>query len=622
MTELLAPLSPFDPLVRMLGLMLLHTLWQCTAIGAIAWLALRALRNSTAQARYAVGCSALAACVLWPSAQLAHALFAAQTTLSATGFPAFDSDIAQVSTSNSLLPIGAVSLDGTLPWVVGLWAVGASAMLLRLMAGLRWVARLRRSVREPGDAIWQRRLDHLADRFGLSRIRFAVLDEDSGLKIGGPLVAGAWRPMVLVPAALIARMPVEMLDALLAHELAHIRRHDYLANLCQRIAEAMLFYHPVVWWLSHRIRLDRELVADDLAASVTQEPRRLALALAELDRLDTTIPSLAHGAHGGHLMSRIQSLLRPQPRASAGIILLPVAGLALACIACLAYAQSAQTRTSTTFAPKVTVGALTAAGTAAASTTPTDTDGTDTYAIVDGDSDRLSMSGSTDEIDAIRAAQAHVDGDFLWFRRDGKAYVLRDPGTLRRVREVWSASAQRDARMEALSAQIQAQADQAEAIGRRMEATAIGQDETPEMRQALDALDALAERQSTLAEQQAAFATTMASNAYDEKAMADAEDRFDALDAQMEKLNSEMESLESVIEAESAKLEADLAPLSAMEDEIEAATAPLEALNAEMEALGSEQELEMANIDQEVRRIVDEAFAKGLASPVADSAGL
>jgi len=609
--------------IHAIGIALLHSLWQCAAIGLIAWLALHALRNASPQARYALACVALAACVVWPAAQLAHALSAPHPMLISADPSTLGSGDAQAAVKNALFPINtnpfrsilsdAIPLDRMLPWITALWAVGSGAMLLRLLAGLRWVAELRRSAQASDDPTWQRRLDRLAQRFGLPMVRLTVLDDAS--QIGGPLSAGVLRPMVLMPAALLTRMPVEMIDALLAHELAHIRRHDYLINLLQRIAEALLFHHPVVWWLSHRIRLEREFVADALAAEVIGEPRRLAHALAELDRLAPPIPSLAQAAHGGHLMSRIQSLLRPQSRTSAPVLMIPVAGLALACAGVLAYAQSTQTRTSPTMTPRVTVGALTAAATAASASR---TESVGTYALVDGGSDRLSMSGSTDEIDAIRAAQSRIEGDFLWFRRGGKAYVLRDPATLERVRTTWAAGERRDDEMEALSAQMQARADEIEAISRRIDATAAAHEQSPAMRSAIDALHRLAERQGTLAQQQAKLATAMVADPGDEKAMAEAEDRIDALDAQMEKLDAEMESLESTIESESAKLEADLAPLAELEDQIEAATAPLDALGAKMQMLGSEQEADMARIDREVRSIVDEAVAKGLASPALD----
>ncbi len=615
MTELLSSIPPFDVLVYSIGLTLLHSLWQCSAIGVIAWLALRSLPKATAQTRYAVSCAALAACVLWPAAQLAHVLLAPLTPLTAAMvMPTADLSVGQGMSgllSESLLSGKPIPLDRALRWIAAFWAAGACLMLLRLGVGLRWVSRLRSSADVTHDFAWQLRLDRLAQRFGLSQVRLAVLDGRS-TPASGPFVSGIWRPMVLVPASLIARMPVDMLEALLAHELAHIRRHDYLVNLFQRAAEAFLFYHPAVWWLSRRIRVEREYIADDLAVSVLGERRCLAFALAELGRLSSPTQSLAQAAHGGHLMSRIQTLLRPERRTPAGSALLPLAGLAFACIGCFAYAQ---TRATSVVAPKVTVGTIAAAATPTAAATLT-RDGT--YALVDSKSNRISMSGDTADIDAIHAAKSRADGDFLWFRRDGKAYVLRDTAILERVRRVWSTSAHRDAKMEALSAQIEAHAGQIEAISRRIEAAARVHQETPEASKAMRDLQALANRQAALAREQTTIATAISADMADEKAAAETEDRIDALDAQMEKLDAEIEALENIIEAQAERQEAGLEPLATIQAELEAATQPLEALDAKMEVLSVEQERDMAKIDQQIRSIIDQAVEKGLASPAVD----
>lgn len=617
-----ASLPQIDAVIRALGMGLLHSLWQCTLIGALAWLALRTLRHASPQARYVVASAALAACVLWPAAEVLRQLSMATA-------PTFDMP-ATVAPSRDIASMFAAFvapdrpadlrsiLEAALPWLVAIWAAGACLMLLRLAGGLRWVHRLQRDAldveHDVENRVWQTRLDRLALRFGLSGVRLAVLDDADG-----PLSTGFWRPMVLVPASLLARMPVDMLEALLAHELAHIRRHDYLANLLQRAAEALLFHHPVVWWLSQRIRREREQAADMLAASVTGEPRRLALALYELDRfsserIDSPIPTLAQAAHGGHLMSRIQSLLRTERRVSPGAAAIPVIGLTAACIACFAYAQSTQTAAPAAPAPKVTAGALTAAAVAAS---PTTTEGSshETYAFVSADSDRLSMSGDSSDVEEIRESRSQVDGDFLWFRRDGKAYVLRDAATVERMRALWAKNAGREAEMNALSERMQAESEKVEAISSRIEAVASLGGETPRMREAMGKVEALADQQNTLAHQQADLATTIATRAAEGKTDAGVEAKMEALDAQMEALERQMRALENVIDAEAEKMEAGLAPLAAMEKEMEAATAPMEALGAKMEALGAEQEREMAIIDRQIRTEIDRAMSAGLASP-------
>jgi D-alanyl-D-alanine endopeptidase (penicillin-binding protein 7) len=139
--------------------------------------------------------------------------------------------------------------------------------------------------------------------------------------------------VVLVPASLVAGMPPQLLEALLAHELGHVRRHDYLVNLVQNVIETLLFYHPAVWWLSRRVRAEREQIADDFAARHLGEPRRLALALSELEKLQFSSHHLAQAANGGDLMARIRRLLRPDVQALNWKAAVPVLGLAVVCAA-------------------------------------------------------------------------------------------------------------------------------------------------------------------------------------------------------------------------------------------------------------------------------------------------
>jgi D-alanyl-D-alanine endopeptidase (penicillin-binding protein 7) len=306
-------------LVQALGWTLLHFLWQGLLIGCATALARAALRNARPEARYAVGCGALLACLAWPAAGLYLRL--------AGGAYALDMTAGGLLPAALLAPDSLPDMSILLRAVVGVWALCAALLAVRMALGMLWIERSA-SQAAGRNAQWQARLTGMALDAGITRaIRLRVVTG-----IASPLAAGIWRPVVLVPASLITGMPPELLSALLAHELAHIRRHDYLFNLLQNAIEALLFFHPAVWWISRGVRLEREHIADDFAARQLGEPRRLALALSELERLQFSTHHLAVAANGGDLMSRIKRLLRPAPQALNWKAAVPLLALAGACL--------------------------------------------------------------------------------------------------------------------------------------------------------------------------------------------------------------------------------------------------------------------------------------------------
>lgn len=133
-----------------------------------------------------------------------------------------------------------------------------------------------------------------------------------------PAVIGWMRPVILLPAATVAGLTVEQLETVLAHEIAHIRRHDYLINFLQIVVETLLFYHPAVWWISSRIRLERELCCDDEVVRATGDPAIYARALVTLEKLraPAPVPAMAIGSAGSQLSYRIRRLVgqAPPPR--------------------------------------------------------------------------------------------------------------------------------------------------------------------------------------------------------------------------------------------------------------------------------------------------------------------
>src|SRR5580693_5112634 len=134
--------------------------------------------------------------------------------------------------------------------------------------------------------------------------------------VQAPVVVGWLKPVVLVPVGALAGLPPEQIEALLAHELAHIRRHDYLVNILQSIAEALLFYHPAVWWISNHIRNERELCCDDVAVAISGDAFIYARALVDLEQYRPAHLNPALAANGGSLRERIGRLLGQPTRFS------------------------------------------------------------------------------------------------------------------------------------------------------------------------------------------------------------------------------------------------------------------------------------------------------------------
>jgi bla regulator protein BlaR1 len=306
-------------MIDALGWTLLHFLWQGALIGLAVALALHALRGARPQTRYLVACGGLLLCIAWPAFDLIARL-GANTAASA----AVTGKGLQLQVSHDeWRPL----MQQHMGLIVAAWAACIGALGLRTVAGLLWIGRAARlGARHPA---LQLRTDHLAEALQIGRsVRLRIVDQ-----LASPVTAGWWRPVVLVPAALVSGMPPDLLEALLAHELAHVRRFDYVVNLLQNAIETVLFYHPAVWWLSRRIRAERELIADELASAHAGGPRRLALALSELEKLQFSYQKMVLAANGGDLMQRISHLLRPAPQRSGWKTAGPAIVLAATCLA-------------------------------------------------------------------------------------------------------------------------------------------------------------------------------------------------------------------------------------------------------------------------------------------------
>src|SRR5436309_8918158 len=172
---------------------------------------------------------------------------------------------------------------------------------------------------------WQQRFAELCRKI---RVLRPVRILESAL-VQVPTVIWWMRPVVLIPASALAGLTPRQLDAVIAHELAHIRRYDYLVNLLQTAVEILLFYHPAVWWVSREIRQEREHCCDDVAVAVCGDALVYARALTAIEALRNSTPQLAMAAGGGSLLARIHRIAgssrqRPEHRAPwlAGVVVL------------------------------------------------------------------------------------------------------------------------------------------------------------------------------------------------------------------------------------------------------------------------------------------------------------
>jgi beta-lactamase regulating signal transducer with metallopeptidase domain len=326
-----------SPAAEAVARALVHFLWQGALVGAVTGGILAFLDKGRASTRYAVALGALFFMAALPIATASRLVdrtagplksaITAERAVSVSPEPVASAPIASRASSAGEARTFGVSL---LPWIFRLWLAGVAALSLFHLGGWSRVRRLPRQGRPVGEEL-QSLASGLGQRLGISRV--VALLESSTISV--PMVVGWLRPVVLVPASALTGLPPSQLAAILAHELAHVRRHDYLVNLLQAAVETLLFYHPAVWWASAQARRERENCCDDLAVLVCGDRLGYARALANLEGLRAPSSPLVLAASGGSLVERIRRLVgapvhRPRHSWMAGVLalsLLPLAGL-------------------------------------------------------------------------------------------------------------------------------------------------------------------------------------------------------------------------------------------------------------------------------------------------------
>ncbi len=299
------------PLAQAIGLALLHALWQGAIVAGALTAVLALLTRRSASIRYAFACGALALVFLlavitaWRSySPRSESAITPQTVVSVSADDAVLIAASETPRSwhDTWLDALAIVLSH-IPQIVVAWLAGVLILTTRLAVSWSRARALAGRGAVAADSSWQRVAARLSDALGLRGVVRLVVS--NGVDV--PSVVGWLKPVVLLPVSTFSGLTPEQLEMVLAHELAHIRRHDFLVNAMQSVVETLLFYHPAVWWLSHQIRIERENCCDDLAVSVCGDAIQYARALAQLEELRA--PTLALAANGGSLIERVRRLV-------------------------------------------------------------------------------------------------------------------------------------------------------------------------------------------------------------------------------------------------------------------------------------------------------------------------
>jgi len=282
---------------------LVHFLWQGAGIALGAFVVGLALRRRSPELRYAVYGVALALMVAAPVVTF----FVLQAP---TAGPALAARVVESIPARAAAIVSPATFSGSpaiawLPLLVQFWMAGVAVLGVRSLGGFVLAQRLKVWKTSPAALRIQEISARMRAQLGMRRPVRVLQSEGTEV----PAALGWLRPVVLLPVSALTSLTEEQITMVLAHELAHIRRHDYLVNLGQTAIETLLFYHPAVWWLSGRIRVEREHCCDDLAVAACGNPVGYAGALAALEGVAGRQPRLVVAASGGSLLARIQRLL-------------------------------------------------------------------------------------------------------------------------------------------------------------------------------------------------------------------------------------------------------------------------------------------------------------------------
>ncbi|MEM9260422.1 MAG: M56 family metallopeptidase, partial [Bacteroidota bacterium] len=316
-------------LISALGWTLLHSLWQGSLLFLLLVPLFHLLAKRPPQLRYGIACAALLVLVSSMVAtfysELEFAPLSPDPTTSIFTPASAAVDIAEgvfpTTTDQEAVTASVPSaressfslmrfVEDNLNYLVIIWGLGVMFFTLRWCSILLLTFRLRHQGTRQLPVVWEERIVQLKRRMGIKRI-VAVVESS---RIDTPLVIGHLKPIILLPIGLVNGLSVAQVEAILAHELAHVQRYDFIVNLLLTGLEVVLFYHPIYWWLVNRINEEREQCCDDIAVAACGNPRLYAQTLLSVEEYrQESYLALAFAKEGEHLFSRVQRICRTTP---------------------------------------------------------------------------------------------------------------------------------------------------------------------------------------------------------------------------------------------------------------------------------------------------------------------
>ncbi len=295
-----------NPFLYSIAMTLVHFLWQGLLVACVLKLFYLFISNKNSQLRYGLAAVAMLANLLLPIATFA--------LIYQTDFALLSQNKESISTIvTSITRVSSAEFSENIaeyfPYIAILWLLVVSYLSLKLLYDIRYVSHLtKKGVYAPQDQL-NKRFNELALQLKLIVMPRLLISAKAEI----PMAVGWLKPVVLLPASMLSGLTPAQLEMLLLHELAHIKRHDYLVNFMQTLVEILLFFHPAVHWVSTQMRNEREYCSDDIAVQHCCQPVAYARALTETAALcqkhNHSIPQMALAASGGDLKQRVIRLV-------------------------------------------------------------------------------------------------------------------------------------------------------------------------------------------------------------------------------------------------------------------------------------------------------------------------